>query len=137
MPRRPITGSPSFERTSPFLSASVISVFLALHSPVRTSEGRNFWNVSGKSMITQPAGLPPASFCASLSKFACSGFHAMSTPTLPPSFFHCATKSCRSAVPKASFRAPTFRVAPLPKAVTAACASTFPWRLSDGYVRQR
>src|SRR5581483_4496513 len=93
VPRRPVTGEPSFDRTSPFRSASVIRVFFALHWPVRTRDGRNFWKVSGKSMITQPAGVPPASFWASVSKFGCSGFQATLTPTLPPSFFHWATNS--------------------------------------------
>ena len=109
-----------------------MNVFDASHLPVRTSDGANFSNVSGKSMITQPAGLPSTSCCASVSKFAWSGFHETFLPTLPPSFSYCATKSCLSAVPNASLRAPTLIVAPLPNASIAACASTLPCSVSDG-----
>src|SRR5581483_4501409 len=119
VPESPTTGWPIPSRVGPSFSASVMSVFVASHLPLRTSEGTNFTNVWGKSMITQP-----------------SGFHAMFTPTLPPSAFHCATKSCSSAVPKASLRAPTLMVAPLPNFSSAACASTFPCSVSDGYARQ-
>ncbi len=49
----------------------------ASHLPVRTREAAYFWNVSGKSMITQPLGLPPTSCPISLSKFAWSGFQEM------------------------------------------------------------
>ena len=50
----------------------------------------------------------------------------MFTPTLPPSFVYRATNSALSAVPKASFRAPTLIVAPLPNASITAWASTLP-----------
>ena len=88
-------------------------------------------------MMTQPFGFPPTSCRISLSKFAWSGFHEMLTPTLPPSFVYCATNSALSAVPNASFRAPTLTVAPLPNASTTAAASTLPCSVSEGYVRQR
>ena len=112
-----------------------MNVFAGSHLPLRTSAGTNFWNVSGKSMITQPAGFPPASCAASLSKFGWSGFQEMLTPILPPSFWKPSTKSCFSAVPNASLRAPTLIVAPLPNASSTACASTLPCSVSDGYVR--
>ena len=132
VPRKPVTGSPIFESTSALRTASVISVLPALHLPERTRDGANFSNVSGKSMITQPAGFPSTSFCASVSKFGCVGFHDTFSPTLPPSEVHCETNSCLRAVPNASFRAPTFTVAPFPKAESAACASTRPCNASDG-----
>src|SRR5829696_6556012 len=58
VPRSPITGLPIPSSTSVFRSASVMNVFDASHLPVRTSDGANFSNASGKSMITQPPGLP-------------------------------------------------------------------------------
>ncbi len=138
MPRSPSTaGPPIFSSTSAFRIASVISVFAGLHLPVRTSAGAIFSNVSGKSIITNPVGFPSTSLPASVSKVACVGFHETCTPILPPSFVYCATKSFRSATPNASFRAPTFTVAPLPNAPTAACASTRPWRLSEARIRHR
>src|SRR5215212_1551757 len=137
VPRSPSTGEPIFARTSPLRIASVISVFVALHLPDRTSDGANFSNVSGKSMITKPAGFPWTSFCASVSNVACVGFQETLSPILPPRFAYSVLNSASSAVPNASFRAPTLTVAPLPNASTAACASTFPWRASDGYVRHR
>src|SRR5207245_1725796 len=85
VPRSPTTGEPMASSTLALRRASVISVFAALHLPLRTSDGANFWKVSGKSMMIQPAGFPATSCCASLSKFAWSGFHEMLTPTLPPS----------------------------------------------------
>jgi hypothetical protein len=118
-------------------SASVMNVFAGSHLPLRTSDGANFANVSGKSMITQPAGLPETSCPASVSKVAWVGFHEMLAPILPPRRSYSVTKSCFRAVPNASLRAPTFSFAPLPNASTAACASTLPWSVSDGYTRQR
>src|SRR3954451_7388347 len=57
VPRRPSAGERGPFRTSSFRRASVISVREACHFPVRTSDGANFAKVSGKSMITYPAGL--------------------------------------------------------------------------------
>ena len=62
VPRSPTTGLPIAVEHVVFRSASVMNVFEASHLPVRTSDGANFWNVSGKSMITQPAGLPETSW---------------------------------------------------------------------------
>ena len=70
VPRSPTTGLPIASRTVVLRSASVMKVFVASHLPVRTSEATYFWNVSGKSMITQPLGFPPTSCPISLSKFA-------------------------------------------------------------------
>jgi hypothetical protein len=109
----------------------------ASHLPVRTSDATYFWNVSGKSMITQPFGLPPTSWPISLSKFGGSGFQEMFTPTFPPSYSNWVTKSCLSATPKASLRAPMLTVAPLPNASITAWASTVPCSVSEGYARQR
>ena len=67
VPERPRTGWPIPSRVVPSFSASVMSVFVASHLPLRTSDGTNFTNVSGKSMITQPAGLPDTSWPASVS----------------------------------------------------------------------
>src|SRR5439155_25116306 len=67
VPRKPSAGLPSAFSTSTFRSASVISVRDASPFPVLTSDGANFANVSGKSMITYPAGLPLTSLPASVS----------------------------------------------------------------------
>ena len=40
-----------------------MNVFVGSHLPVRTSAGPTFAKVSGKSMITQPSGLPDAICC--------------------------------------------------------------------------
>ena len=69
VPRSPTTGLPIASRTVVLPSASVMNVREASHFPVRTSEAAYFWNVSGKSMITHPLGLPPTSWPISLSKF--------------------------------------------------------------------
>ena len=69
-PLRPFTGSPILSSVSAFRRASIPRVFDALHFPLRTSDGANFSNVSGKSITTHPAGLPSTSFAASVSKFA-------------------------------------------------------------------
>src|SRR5207244_9619596 len=58
VPERPRTGWPIPSRVVPSFSASVMSVFVASHLPLRTSDGTNFTNVSGQSMITQPDGVP-------------------------------------------------------------------------------
>src|SRR3954449_971707 len=100
VPPSPTAGLPMASSVAASLSASVISVFEALHLPERTSEGANFWNVAGKSMITQPAGLPATSCWASVSNVGWSGFQASEAPTLSPSFFHWAMKSAWSAVPE-------------------------------------
>ncbi len=118
MPRSPFTGSPTLS-TSPFRSASVMNVFLAFHLPVRTSEGANFWKCRGKSMITQPAGLPETSWPASVSKFAWFGFQSTVFPTLPPSAVLLLDER-RSAVPKASLRAPMLSVDALVERSSAA-----------------
>ena len=55
-PLRPFTGSPILSSVSAFRIASIPRVFDALHFPLRTSDGANFSNVSGKSMMTHPAG---------------------------------------------------------------------------------
>src|SRR5436190_3551653 len=67
VPRRPLTTLPSPLRKLLSRRASVINVLAAVQRPVRTSEGMNFWNVAGKSMITQPLGLPLTSCWASVS----------------------------------------------------------------------
>ena len=113
-----------------------MNVFLGSHFPVRTRDGANFWNVSGKSMITQPAGSPETSWPASVSKFAWFGFQSTVFPTVPPSATYCFFTSAASAVPKASLRAPMLST-PLLNADAAAAASTLPCSESDGYSRQR
>src|SRR6188472_651135 len=92
-PLRPFTGSPILSSVSAFRRASIPRVFDAFHFPLRTSDGANFSKVSGKSMITHPAGSPSTSFPASVSKFACSGFQETEAPTVPPSRFHSDTNS--------------------------------------------
>src|SRR5579884_3290818 len=135
VPLSPTTVLPVLSSVGASRSASVISVFEASHLPVRTSDGSNFRNVSGKSMITQPFGLPDTSCCASVSNVDWFGSQEMFTPTLPPSFVYSLTNSCLSALPNASLRAPTFRTAPLPKRWIAASASTLPCSVSEGYAR--
>src|SRR5262245_15946802 len=134
-PLSPLTGSPILSSVSELRSASIASVFVALHFPLRTRDGANFSKVSGKSMSTQPAGSPSTNFAASLSKFAWSGFQEIDVPMLPPSRFHSETNSAWSALPNASLRAPTFSFAPLPNFVRAAPASTLLWSASEGYAR--
>ena len=54
------------------------------HSPVRTSAGPNFAQVSGKSTMSQPSGLSLARSAASVSNVAASGFQRIVFPIVPP-----------------------------------------------------
>ena len=136
VPLRPTTGLPDPVERLHVPSASVISVFDALHWPLRTSAGANFWNVSGKSMITQPAGRPDTSFCASVSNVGWAGFHEIVHADLPAELLELRTNSCLSAVPKASLRAPTLTVAPLPNFADRGLGEDLALQVSDGYARQ-
>ena len=110
VPLRPTTGLPIASSVCPFFSASVAR---SASTPLPGADERRGELLERlREVDDHPTlGLPETSCCASVSNVGWSGFHEVETPTLPPSFFHCATKSCWSAVPNASLRAPTLIVA--------------------------
>ncbi len=97
----------------------------AFHLPGRTSDGANLWNVSGKSMIYEPAGLPPTSWPASLS-VRLGRVPGDVDADLAAELLVLGDEQLLERVPNASLRALTSSVAPLPKASIAAARAPSP-----------